>query len=213
MAISNLVASRIETSYKRPVDAVMYPPVSVPKSQVLVEKASEPTFLVVSRLVKYKRIDLAIQACLKHDWKLNIVGDGPEKYRLLKLANGNPKISFLGLAEPEALKAALETSTALLMPGIEDFGITALDAVAHGTPAVVHQESGVAEILNHKNSVFISELTPDAISTAAQKILSTEYNQVQLRQSVAKYATTTFVENIKTSVMKYWSSLSQERKL
>lgn len=211
IAISQLVAQRIAKSYSRKTDRVVYPPVNFPK-KIGLKTPQKPYFLIISRLVSYKRIDLAIQACLKMGEELFIIGDGPQGPRLQSLAAGSPLIHFLGHQSPENTLKHLVNCTALLMPGIEDFGITAAEAVAAGKPCVVHEKSGVAEILSSKNAVFLKEESVSEVVKACQVIKKNRYNPEVLRQSIRKYATTTFVKNMKTLVDSYWTE-HQERML
>lgn len=213
IAISQLVAHRIATHYHRQADMVIYPPLDPLAASQSPVHLPQPTkfFVVVSRLVSYKRIDLAIRASLKTQKPLVIIGDGPEMSRLQAIANNSPFIHFLG-SQPDAITAwYLRHSQALVMPGIEDFGITALEAISAGSPVIVHQESGVSEILNQTNALFIHDLTVDALATAYKKLEQKPYNRNKLRQSVSKYVTTSFVKKFTAAIESYWSIHHQER--
>ncbi len=217
--ISHLVGDRCQQYYHRQPETVIYPPVEV-ESQSQTELSSEfgldenAYYLVVSRLVPYKRIDLAIQACSQLKRKLVIVGDGPELPVLKKLAsNSNNLITFLGNQSQINVAALLHHSTGLLMPGLEDFGITALEALAAGKPAVIHSESGVAELIKDgKTGIHLKKDTIEDLKQAILRLEATPFDSQHLVQSVRKYATTTFVQNMKSQILKSWQDFSAQQK-
>lgn len=102
--------------------------------------------LVVSRLYDYKRIDIAIRACIKANRSLVIVGDGPDMKYLKKVANGSHLIRFLGYIENDnVVRVLFKLADALLFCGIEDFGLVPVEAMAQGTPVIAYEEGGVLE--------------------------------------------------------------------
>ena len=139
IANSPVVAERIQKYYRR--DAVVIPPPVVaqrftfdPETQV------EDYFLIVSRLVPYKRIDLAIEACNKLQLPLVIIGSGRDLERLKKLAG--PTVRFMGRLSDEDVLYYYAHCRALLFPGEEDFGITPLEAQASGRPVIAYGAGG-----------------------------------------------------------------------
>jgi len=162
--ISQSVAKRIHKYYHLDHQPVIYPPVDVKTFQALLAnkplntKEEHTYYLVVSRLVPYKNIDLAIRACIKLDRQLIIVGDGPEYRHLKKLSHEllldkNKKtanfkqIIFQKRVSDAQLSQLYAHARALLMPGIDDFGIVALEANLHALPVIIHQHSGASELL------------------------------------------------------------------
>ena len=138
---SQYVAGRIARYYNRrstivypPVDTVFYHPASVPRAS---------HFLVVSALVPYKRIDLAIDACRRVGAPLRIVGDGPDRRRLE--AAGGQDVTFLGRLTDEEIRTEYQAARAVLLPGEEDFGIVPVEAQACGTPVVALAAGGALE--------------------------------------------------------------------
>ena len=144
------------------------------KFQKLISKADKnnyqvnPYYLLVSRLVPYKNIDLAIRACVKLDKQLIIVGDGSDFRQLKKLSQKlllakYPKtanfkqILFLKEVSDQQLSQLYGHAQALLMPGIDDFGIVALEANLHGLPVIIHQHSGASELLvDGQHALFLN---------------------------------------------------------
>jgi glycosyltransferase involved in cell wall biosynthesis len=139
VANSRNVQKRIWKAYRRK-SQVIYPPVAVETFQW---KPSEDSYLVVSELVAYKRIGDAVRCCARTGRRLKVVGDGPEYAALKKLAG--PGVEFCGRVSPVDLRILYSRCRALLMPGEEDFGIVAVEAMASGKPVVALGHGGVLE--------------------------------------------------------------------
>lgn len=140
VAISQHVADRVKRHYGRKA-AVIYPPVETARFQL--GHGPGEFYLVVSGFAPYKRIDLAIQACNLLRRPLRIVGTGPEERRLRALAG--PTVEFLGWRSDEEVAELYRRCRALLFPGIEDFGIAPLEAMASGRPVIAYAKGGVLE--------------------------------------------------------------------
>lgn len=209
IAISELVAQRCQETYGRSAE-VVYPPVEVAPRRADTSQPGEATYLAISRLVPYKRLDSAIQACIQLQRPLTIIGEGPDSNRLRSLAQGNPLITFLGSQPDQVVTEQLSRARAVLMPGLEDFGISACEAVAQGTPVILHRQSGAAELVTDgKTGILLEADTPAAVIAAIQKLEENQFNPSQLRQSMQKYATTSFVENWQNLVNKSWDQFQQ----
>ncbi len=171
VAISQTVADRIADCYGRtstiiypPVDTEFYQPDDVPRVDF---------YLVVSALVPYKRVDLAVEACRRHDRKLVVIGSGPETARLKRLARG-ANVRFLGWQPNEVIRQYLQCCRALLFPGCEDFGIVPLEAQACGAPVVAYGAGGATETVLPASEVaagtgrFFAEQTVESLVDAMQ---------------------------------------------
>jgi glycosyltransferase involved in cell wall biosynthesis len=141
VAISRTVQERIRTSYGRdslviypPVDTDFFCPAPIPR---------EDYYLVLSALVPYKRLELAIAACNRLQRRLVVIGSGPEEKRLRALAG--PTVQFLGWQPGPVVREQLRRCRALLFPGEEDFGIVPLEAQACGTPVIAFGRGGATE--------------------------------------------------------------------
>ncbi|MDE3154916.1 MAG: glycosyltransferase, partial [Acidobacteriota bacterium] len=132
VAISQYVARRIDRYYNREA-SVIYPPVDT-RFYHPAPEAPEGYCLMVSALVPYKRLDLAIDACRLAGLPLRIVGQGPERARLERLAG--PGVEFLGVQTDEAIRTLYRRAAVVMLPGEEDFGIVPLEAQACGRPVV-----------------------------------------------------------------------------
>jgi glycosyltransferase involved in cell wall biosynthesis len=141
VAISQYVARRIARYYNRR-SAVIYPPVDT-AFFTPGEPCSRTFALVVSALVPYKRLEVAIDACRLAGWPLKIVGTGPELAALAGRAGG--EVAFLGRVSDEDVRALYRQARAVLLPGEEDFGIVPVEAMACGTPVVALAAGGALE--------------------------------------------------------------------
>jgi glycosyltransferase involved in cell wall biosynthesis len=140
LANSENVRRRIAKCYDRNAE-LLYPPVDVARFEV--SRRDEGFYLVVSRLVAYKSIQRAIEACNALGRRLVIVGNGPDRNRLLGMAG--PTIEFRGHVPDEEVRHLMETCTALIFPGEEDFGITPVEAAACGKPVLAFKAGGALE--------------------------------------------------------------------
>lgn len=208
--ISQLVSARVKKYYQRQTEPVIYPPVDLAELQPATNLDSyRPYYLpsnylvVISRLVPYKRIDLAIQACQQLDKNLIIIGTGPQESELQKLAGDN--IYFLGSVTTTQRQAVLSQAQALLMPGVEDFGIIALEAILSNIPVILHQKSGAAELFKHKEgAIYLDKLSVSALKTAIQQLDLNNFNFSPLKKKLANYAITDFAKRFRTTVFKFW---------
>jgi glycosyltransferase involved in cell wall biosynthesis len=168
VAISRHIADRIRRAYDRPSD-VIYPPVDVQRFEIV--DATDDYYLIVGALVPYKRIDLAVVAAARLGRRLVVVGTGPEEPRLRALAG--PTVSFLGWRSDTEIARLYARCRALIFPGVEDFGITPLEAAAAGRPTIALARGGALETMigldaggAAPTAVFFAEQTVEAVADA-----------------------------------------------
>lgn len=165
VANSRHVAARIKTLYGRDAE-VVHPGVDTEYFTPL-PGAERDTYLIVSALVGYKRIDLAIRAfAATPGRKLRIIGRGPEEGRLRRLAEGAENITFAGAVSDDELRAAYQHCRALVFPGEEDFGLTPLEAQACGRPVIAYAKGGVLETVTESTGIFFGQATPESLRAA-----------------------------------------------
>ena len=194
-AISNFIKERIGKYYRRPA-TVIYPPVNISKFPIGKWKMENGKyFLMVGRLVSYKRFDLAIRVFNHLGLPLKIVGIGPESNKLKKMAGKN--IEFLGLVSDEQLAGLYAGSRALIFPQEEDFGIVPLESMASGKPVIAYGAGGALEtIVEGKTGLFFSEMTDDSLVEAIRKFETTKFNPWACRAQAEKFDISVFRENI-----------------
>ena len=150
---SHNVRKRILKYYNRDAE-VIYPPVDT--SNFKFEKNKQDYYFILSQMVSYKRIDLAVSAFNELKKELIIIGEGPELKKLKKIANKN--IKFLGWQPFEKIVEYYANAKAFIFPGEEDFGITPVEAQASGTPVIGFGKGGLLEtVLNEKTGILFKE--------------------------------------------------------
>lgn len=195
IAISGVVAERIRTCYGRDAE-VIYPPVDCsrfhPRNRVA---PAEPYYLVVSRLLPYKRVDLAVQACSRLQLPLVIVGDGPDRRRLERLSG--PTVRFVGRRPDDEVRRYLATCQALLFPGEEDFGLTAVEAQASGRPVIAFAGGGALEtVIDGRTGLLFREQTVDALTAVLADFQQWSFDTTAVRQNALRFDTAVFREQI-----------------
>lgn len=193
IANSGVVAERILRFYGRKA-YVIPPPIEIERFRVS-DKAPEDFLLVVSRLVAYKRIDLAIEACNKLHTNLRIIGEGPELKHLRSLAG--PTIEFLGSQSDCEVARHLAECRALLFPGEEDFGIAPLEASASGRPVVAFAAGGALEtVIDGVTGILFARQNVDSLSEAILKLKQLRFDPKVLRRHAALFSTKIFRRRI-----------------
>lgn len=196
IANSTEVKKRIEKHYKR--DAIVInPPVRC--NMFNISNVDRDYFLVLSRLVKYKRFDLAVEACSKLGKKLIVIGDGPEREKLEKLANEN--VTFLGRQPDEVVKKYLSECKALLFPGEEDFGIVPVEAQACGRPVIAYGKGGVLDsVIDGETGVFFEEQSVESLSKAIEKFETMVFSKEKIRENALSFDESVFQQKIKNYI-------------
>lgn len=183
MANSQAVAARIQAHYSRP-SVVVPPPVDVERFS-----PNEPRggyHLVLSRLVAYKRFDLAVDAANRLQLPLLVAGEGPERERLERLAG--PTVKLVGRPSDEEAARLLERAEALWLPGEEDFGIVMAEALAAGTPVVAYGAGGARDIVEDgATGVLFFEQTAESLIEALQRLAGLPIDRRQLRQAALRF--------------------------
>jgi glycosyltransferase involved in cell wall biosynthesis len=199
IANSKHVQRRIWRYYRREAE-VIHPPVDT--AQFSLAETHEGYFLIVSALVPYKRIDLAVAAFNRLDEKLIIIGDGPRLKALQKLANKN--IEFIGWQNQAELVRHYKRCRALVFPGEEDFGIVPLEAQACGKPVIAYAAGGALETVKGSDSedgictgVFFSQPTPESLIDAVQRLNLLKFEAQKIRAHALQFDREIFKDKIK----------------
>lgn len=208
IANSENVAKRIWKYYRRE-SVVIHPPVRCNLFNISDE--NEDYFLVMSRLVGYKRIDLAVQAFNKLGLPLIVIGAGEELEKLKEMANDN--ITFLGRQPDEVIKEYYSKCRAFIFPGEEDFGITPLEAMASGRPVIAYGKGGALEtVIEGKTGVFFENQTVEDLIDAIKKFETVEFDKIKIRKHAEKFDESVYKKKIEEFINeKYYEFQSKKR--
>ncbi len=186
VANSNNVRKRIWKTYRR--DArVIHPPVAVESFRC---EPAEDYYLIVSELVAYKRLDVAVRLFSRTGRKLRVVGDGPEFRRLRQAAR--PTVEFCGRVSDDELHRLYARCRAFLMPGEEDFGITAVEAIASGKAVIALGRGGVLEIVPPGGAFLYDSPGEDSLERAIQAFEAAEIPSPLLQAAAARFSEAEF---------------------
>jgi glycosyltransferase involved in cell wall biosynthesis len=200
IANSNFVAQRISKYYGRS-STVVYPPINADEFEIGIEKSDY--FLVVSELVPYKRIDLAVRAFSELHKPLVIIGGGSELARLKREASSC--VRFIGRQPFNVVREHYRDARALIFPGIEDFGLTPIEAQASGTPVIAFSKGGVTEtVVDGQTGIFFHSQSCDHLERAVIRFCSKEQMDPYVcRRNAERFNEQTFKNKISDLINKY----------
>lgn len=216
VAISHHIADRIRRVYGRSAD-VIHPPVSTERFQVTAGGAGE-FYLIVSALVPYKRVDLAVAAAGRLQRRLLVVGAGPEERRLRALAG--PTVEFLGWRSDREVAALFARCRAVLFPAVEDYGIVPLEAAAAGRPTIALGRGGALETMiglddpaAPPTAVFFSEQTVEGVVAAMRTFEAAEarFDPKALRARAEVFDRARFKDRLSEYLAARWGEFSARR--
>jgi glycosyltransferase involved in cell wall biosynthesis len=207
VAISENVRARIREIYQRESD-VIYPPVDT--SRFTLSTRDDGFFLIVSALVPYKAVDLAIDAFNRTGDRLVIVGEGPDGPRLRRLAG--PTITFEGWQADENLRDYYARCRGVIFPGEEDFGIVPVEAMATGKPVLAYARGGALETVidteSLKTGTLFREQTVASLSDALAVFKKTEFEPVQLRRHALTFERGLYKQRMREYCQRRWEEFA-----
>lgn len=208
IAISTEIQARIKTFYGRESE-IIFPPVDVVERFKPTSKTDD-YYLSVGRLIPYKRIDLAIEACNRLELPLKIAGRGRDLERLQAIAG--PTIEFLGYVPDEDLPDLFARAKAFIFPGLEDFGITPVQAQAAGRPVIAFKGGGALDtVIEGKTGVFFHEQTVESLIQALQQFDATAFNPDDCRTHALRFDRSVFERKIVTYVEQAWGRFNRNK--
>jgi glycosyltransferase involved in cell wall biosynthesis len=201
VAISKGVAERIAKYYRRR-SVVIYPPVPVRRIRFVGPSGSY--YLLVSRLMRYKRVDLAIEALNRLGLPLKIVGTGPLLGELRRISK--PNIEFMGGISEKELEECYSGCRGLVFPACEDFGIVMVEAQAYGKPVIAYDGGGASEIVaDGRTGVLFKEQSQDAIIEALKRLERINLDPEEMRDNALRFDEANFRHAMKTLVERWFS--------
>lgn len=208
IANSKNVARRIWKHYRRESD-VIHPPVR--GSFFNISEKDEDYYLIVSRLVPYKRVDLAVEAFNEMGLPLVVIGAGSQMESLKAISKGNVKI--LGRLPDEVIREYYQNCRALIFPGEEDFGITPLEAQASGRPVIAYGKGGALEtVREYETGLFFSEQTVTSLIGAVRSFERFSFDKAVIRSHALTFDESIFKAKIKDYVNERYEEFTENNK-
>jgi glycosyltransferase involved in cell wall biosynthesis len=201
IANSSYVAERVRRIYGREA-SVLPPPVDTERFLAM-RREPEDWYLIVSAMVPYKRVDHAIRAAAALKFHLKLVGIGPETAALKKLAASlGTSVDFVGCVGDAELGEYYRKARALLFPGVEDFGIVPVEAIACGCPVIALGVGGILDSMNSQTAVLYDQPTHEALQQAvlAFQNRSTSFNEADLRSRAGCFSEANFLSNFEGTI-------------
>jgi glycosyltransferase involved in cell wall biosynthesis len=200
VAISKHIQKRIKTFYGLDSE-IVYPHVEIDKWTLSNAKPKSDFDLIVSAIVPYKKVDLAVEAYNKSGFPLRVVGTGSGLQKLK--ANAKPNITFLERQSDEDILEQYRNCRMLIFPGEEDFGIVPLEAQACGRPVVAFDKGGATEtIVRNKTGIFFKEQTIDSLNEAVEQCANTNWNSEEIRANAVKFGPDNFIAGMDSIIKK-----------
>ena len=216
LANSRFIARRIEKTYRREAQ-VIYPPVNL--EAFTLREHKEDFYLCASRLVPYKRMDLLVEAFRAMPGRrLKVVGDGPDRARLSRMAAGCPNIEMLGHCSGEELSSLMGRARAFVFAAEEDFGIVPLEAQACGTPVIAFGRGGALETVDgldeqgsRGTGLFFEQQTVDAVVRAVERFeaRSADFSPQRCRAKAMRFDAARFRTELFEATAQAWEAFNR----
>jgi glycosyltransferase involved in cell wall biosynthesis len=207
IANSQFVGKRISKYYKRDFK-VIYPPVETDKFTI--SDKPKDYFLIGGRLASYKRTDIVVEAFNELGFKLKIFGDGVDLNRLKKIARRNPNIEFLGRVSDEEKSVLYSGCQAFIYPQEEDFGITAVVAMASGRPVIAYASGGALEtVIPGLTGRLFKLQDKESIIEAVKSFSVDKYDSAEIKKFAEQFSVSNFKNNIQRFIDIKWQEFNE----
>jgi glycosyltransferase involved in cell wall biosynthesis len=198
VANSKFVAARIEKYYRRRA-TVIYPPVAV--DEFSISNITEEFYLSVGQLVAYKRSELLVEAFNESGKQLTVIGEGELLPKLRRMAK--PNVRLLGWQPSEVIRDHYRRCRAVLLPGVEDFGIVPVEAMACGKPVIAFGYGGALEtVIDGLSGVLFSEPTAASLNQAVKRLEANDgqFDAAVIRKHAEKFSTASFKSRLQVHI-------------
>jgi glycosyltransferase involved in cell wall biosynthesis len=204
IANSTHIQQEIRKYYKRD-STIIFPPVYSERFQKHQHRAVKRKGLIVSgRQTPYKRFDLAVVACTKLGIPLTVIGTGPDHARLRRLAGKS--VTFLGRVSDEVLEEEFARAQAMIFPGLEDFGITPVEAMAAGMPVIAYKAGGALDFIKPGvTGEFFDAQSVTSLAKTLRTFHSDRYSSAAIRAYAQRFSKETFASQMKNFALKHLS--------
>ena len=192
-----------------PIDLSNFSPLAKTRQQKSIPK--KPRCLIWGRIVPMKRLDVAIDACQKLGWQLDIIGKGPDKDRLKKLAGSHT--NFLGFVADVTREKYIKEADLFIFCSHEDFGIAPVEALAAGIPVIAYQAGGALDYIKpEKNGWFFSEQTAEQLVKTLKELPCKKISPAKISATANEFSVAIFRKSMKNIVEKSWKEYSHENR-
>jgi glycosyltransferase involved in cell wall biosynthesis len=206
IANSNHTAREIKKYYGRE-STVIFPPVGTERFKN--ENKRRSGFIVTGRQTPYKKIDLAVQACVELGLPITVVGNGPDHEKVVAIADGSSDVRFLTKASDAEVSAELSKARGFIFAGLDDFGIAPVEALASGTPVVAFQGGGALDyVIDGENGVFFEKQTVSELKKALKRFGDLKLDSKKVAKSAEKFSEEVF----ETEMKKFIGKVLDEKK-
>lgn len=221
VAISNIVAERIKRYYGRD-STIIFPPVELPPAGR--RTSQRRGYVALGRHVAYKNLDLAVLACQQTFRNLTVIGRGPDSRRLKRLARTRTglitrrtrrrvgqTINFAGQVSEVDKRRRLAQARACLFPGVDDFGMVAVEALAAGTPVIALEAGGAVDIVRPDCGLFFRRPTVESLIGALDRFEKIEFDPAACRRRARSFSTSVFKTRFQRYLTKSWQEFNGPR--
>ncbi len=203
IANSSHIKEQIQQYYDRSA-VVINPPVYTERFKNNAHAKKRRGFVIAGRQTPYKRFDLAVVACSKLNLPLTVIGNGPDHRRLRKLAGKS--VTFLGKVSDEVLAEELGDARGFIFPGVDDFGIIAVEAMAAGTPVIAYKAGGALDYVTPgKTGLFFEEQTAKSLALALRKFARERFDSEEITRTAERFSTARFAQKMRLFIRKAMS--------
>src|SRR3989344_327460 len=190
IANSNYTKEQIKKYYGRDAE-VIHPPVDIERFQQRTKSNEQRTgYVTAGRQTPYKRIDLAVKAATELNVPLIVIGRGPDHKKLKKIAGRS--VTFLTNVSDEEIPEKFARAEAFIFPGIDDFGIVAVEAIAAGTPVIAYKAGGALDYVNQTTGILFDKQSPESLAKTMQAFSKLSFNHLHIAEQAKKFSSENF---------------------